>query len=104
MNVQVSRVDNAGEELNHLHLCQMPFPRAADLEGCHQVVGVHQHVDERVAQCAEVAVTTAMHLKFWVQVGEERGELVINFLFWHCASRESLTLVTTHQAQAIEVW
>ena len=62
VDVKVDRVRNAGQELHHLHLCQVPLPRAADFQGRHEIVTVHQHVNERVAEGSEVAVAAAVNL------------------------------------------
>ena len=65
MNVEIDSVRDAGQELNHLHLCQVPLPWAVDLEGRHEVVAVHQNVDKGVAQGPEVAVAPTVHLNRW---------------------------------------
>ena len=66
MHVQVDCVPNASEKLNHLQFCQNLLPRAAYLQGGHQIVAVHEHVNERVAQRPEIAIAPAVHL------GEQR--------------------------------
>ena len=94
LGVRVDCVDIAGCELNHLHLREPLLPWAGDAKCSANVVGVHQHVDERIEESSKVAITTALDLwgtKYDISVKHVQAR----------RTRRKLTLQTNHQAQAM---